>query len=110
MGRPDLAELITIEWSGGINGLPLDREEVEVLFEEAGLAEFTCDVFKRRLEARNGSLSAEEWSSRSRILGMLAQKGLLGRKFLVDGQWIGVGPGKVEELPGRKVKFYVAFR
>ena len=96
--------------AGGINGLLPGREEVEALLEETGLAEFTYDVFKRWLEAGKGSLSAEEWSSRSRILGMLAQKGLFGRKFLVDGQWIGVGPGKVEEPPSRNVEFYVAFR
>lgn len=41
---------------------------------------------------------------------MIAQKGLFGRKFLVDGQWIGVGLGKVEEPPSRNVEFYVAFR
>ncbi len=75
--------------------------------EETGLAEFGYDDFKRWLEAKRGPLSAEEWSGYARMLRRLAQEGLLGRKFLVNGRWIDVGPGKVEEPPSRSVRFYM---
>ncbi len=78
--------------------------------EETGLREFGYDDFKRWLESKKGALSAEEWSSYSRILRMLAQKGLLGRKFLVNGKWVDVGPGKIEEPPSKTVRFYILER
>ncbi len=90
------------EWDPSSLGL------VGRFLEETGLREFGYDDFKRWLESRHGSLTAEEWSSYSRLLRSLAQRGLLGRKFLVDGEWVDVGPGKLEEPPSRSVKFYVA--
>ncbi len=73
---------------------------------DTGLREFTYDDLKRWFEGKGG-VTAKQWHNIARTLRKLAEQGLLGRKFLVDGQWIDYGSRKIRAPPSKTVKFYV---
>jgi hypothetical protein len=54
-----------------------------------------------------GVIDASKWHSIERSLRQLAEKCVLGRKFLVDGSWVDYGCGKIEKPPSKEVKFYI---
>ncbi|MEB3760388.1 MAG: DNA primase noncatalytic subunit PriX [Desulfurococcales archaeon] len=82
-------------------------EPVRSFLEETGQETFTYQDLKEWLETKKGKVTSEEWSRYTRLLRKLAEEGLLGRMFLVEGKWKDYGPGPVEKPPSRKVKFYV---
>ncbi len=73
---------------------------------DTGLREFTYDDLKRWFEGKGG-VTAKQWHNTARTLRKLAEQGLLGRKFLVNGQWIDYGSKKIRNPPSKTVKFYV---
>ena len=81
-------------------------EPIASFLEETGLVEFTYQDVKAWIEAKKGRVTAGEWSRYARLLRKLAEEGLLGRMYLVDGEWLDYGPGPVEKPPSRKVRFY----
>ncbi len=68
---------------------------------------FSYEDVKRWLESKKGRVTSGEWSRVTRQLRKLAEEGLLGRMYLVDGEWLDYGPGPVEKPPSRKVTFYI---
>jgi len=76
---------------------------------ETGLEEFSYDDFKRWLEGREGRLlNASEWQGWERRLRELVSEGILGRKYLVNGEWVDYGTKRVTTPPSKAVRFYVA--
>ena len=73
---------------------------------DTGLREFTYDDLKQWFESKDG-VTAKQWHNIARTLRKLAEQGLLGRKFLVNGQWIDYGSRKIRNPPSKTVKFYV---
>ena len=107
--HPDLYKVITGAIGGGNEperlGEPLP-EPFHSFLEDTGLTVFSYEDVKQWLEARKGRVSSGEWSRVTRQLRKLAEEGLLGRMYLVDGEWLDYGPGPVEKPPSRIVRFY----
>ena len=80
--------------------------ELAEFLKEAQLAEFSYEDFRRWLEGR-GPLDASTWHHWERTLRKLAESGLLGRKFYVNGVWVDYGAGPVRKPPSREVRFYL---
>jgi len=74
---------------------------------ETGLEEFTYGDLKSWLEGKQ-EVSADYWHTIERKLRELASSGCLGRRYLVDGEWVDYGTGPVSTPPSREVKFYIA--
>lgn len=90
------------------NGLKEYHDTLLEFIHDTGLGEFGYNDLKKWLENRKGKVSARKWHNWERILRLLAEKGLLGRKYLVNGEWIDYGPGKTSKKPPSKtVKFYL---
>ncbi|MCE4624847.1 MAG: DNA primase noncatalytic subunit PriX [Desulfurococcales archaeon] len=87
--------------------LQLFPEPIRSFLKETGLRVFTYEDLKQWLESRKGRVSSSEWSRVTRQLRRLAEKGLLGRMFQVEGEWVDYGPGPVEKPPLSRVKFYI---
>ena len=87
--------------------LQLFPEPIRSFLEDTGLTMFTYEDLKQWLEARKGRVTSGEWSRVTRQLRRLAEEGLLGRMYLVDGEWKDYGPGPVEKPPSNKAKFYL---
>ena len=81
-------------------------QELVDFVEETGLKEFSYEDFRRWLESRR-VLTASEWHHWERTLRKLAEKCVLGRKFLVDGEWVDYSCGSVKQPPSKEVRFYV---
>jgi hypothetical protein len=81
--------------------------ELQAFLSESGFREFGYGDVKNWIEKCFGSIEASKWHSIERSLRQLAEKCVLGRKFLVDGSWIDYGCGKVEKPPSKDVRFYV---
>jgi hypothetical protein len=81
--------------------------ELQAFLRESGLKEFSYGDAKEWIEKRFGSIEASKWHSIERALRQLAEKCILGRKFLVDGDWADYGCGKIEKPPSKDVKFYI---
>jgi hypothetical protein len=96
-----------------INNIDIESEQLRVPLElqaflrESGFKEFSYSDAKDWIEKRFGSIDASKWHSIERSLRQLAEKCVLGRKFLVDGSWIDYGCGKIEKPPSKDVKFYI---
>jgi hypothetical protein len=88
------------------SGFRVPQELVDFV-EETGLKEFSYEDFRRWLESKK-SITASEWHHWERTLRKLAERCVLGRKFLVDGEWVDYGCGPVKQPPSKEVKFYVA--
>lgn len=82
-------------------------EPIRSFLEDTGLAVFTYEDVKRWLEARKGRVTSGEWSRVTRQLRKLAEEGLLGRMYLVEGEWKDYGTGPVEKPPSNRVRFYL---
>jgi hypothetical protein len=82
-------------------------QELQVFLRESKLKEFSYSDAKEWIEKRFGAIDASKWHSIERTLRQLAEKCVLGRKFLVDGSWIDYGCGKIEKPPSKDVRFYV---
>lgn len=82
-------------------------QELQAFLREYGFREFGYSDAKEWIEKRFGSIDASKWHSIERVLRQLAEKCILGRKFLVDGDWVDYGCGKVEKPPSKDVKFYI---
>lgn len=85
-------------------------DEVETIInfaKETGKHEFSYEDFKKWLEAKT-QVDASTWHRWERILRLLAEKGVLGRKYLVNGEWVDYGSGKVEKPPSKAVVFYLS--
>ncbi|MCD6195528.1 MAG: hypothetical protein J7J82_01915 [Staphylothermus sp.] len=82
-------------------------ETIHRFIRETGLEEFGYEDLRKWLESRNGGINARTWHNWERILRLLAEKGLLGRKYWVSGEWVDIGPGKIEKPPSKKVRFYI---
>jgi hypothetical protein len=81
--------------------------ELQAFLRESGFREFSYGDVKNWIEKCFGSIEASKWHSIERSLRQLAEKCVLGRKFLVDGSWIDYGCGKIEKPPSKDVRFYV---
>ena len=53
-------------------------------------------------------LDANEWHYWERRLRKWAEKGYLGREFLINGEWVDYGSGKVDKPPSKEVRFYLS--
>jgi len=82
-------------------------QELQAFLRESGLKEFSYGDVKDWIEKRFDSIDASKWHSIERVLRQLAEKCILGRKFLVDGDWVDYGCGKIEKPPSKEVRFYV---
>jgi len=82
-------------------------QELQAFLRESGLREFSYSDAKDWIEKRFGAIDASKWHSIERSLRQLAEKCVLGRKFLVNGSWIDYGCGKIEKPPSKDVKFYI---
>ena len=107
--HPDLYTVI--REAAGRAGQPKGRleplpEPFHSFLEDTGLTVFSYEDVKRWLESRKGRVSSGEWSRVTRRLRKLAEEGLLGRMYLVNGEWKDYGPGPVEKPPSRIVRFY----
>ena len=107
--HPDLYTVI--REAAGRAGQPKGRleplpEPFHSFLEETGLTVFSYEDVKQWLESRKGRVSSWEWSRVTRQLRKLAEEGLLGRMYLVNGEWKDYGPGPVEKPPSRIVRFY----
>ncbi len=72
-----------------------------------GQREFSYEDLRKWLMTRQ-NISADYWHSIERRLRLLAEKGCLGRKYLIDGSWIDYGSGAVNNPPpSREVRFYL---
>jgi hypothetical protein len=85
----------------------LPPQRLQAFLRESGLKEFSYGDVKNWIEKRFGAIDASKWHSIERTLRQLAEKCILGRKFLVDGDWVDYGCGKVEKPPSKDVKFYI---
>ena len=96
-----------------INNIDIESEqlrvpqELQTFLRESGFKEFSYSDAKEWIEKRFGSIDASKWHSIERSLRQLAEKCILGRKFLVDGSWVDYGCGKIEKPPSKDVKFYI---
>jgi len=79
--------------------------ELIEFFNDTRLVEFTYEDFRNWLESKR-VVNASEWHHWERTLRKLAEEGLLGRKFLVGGEWVDYGSGKVVKPPSKEVRFY----
>ncbi len=110
---PEVFKLIKAVLDGeskAIESVGPNPHAVKVLefVEETGLTEFSYDDFKRWLETREGRLlDASEWQGWERRLRQLVIEGVLGRKYLVNGEWVNYGSKQVTTPPSRTVRFYV---
>jgi hypothetical protein len=112
---PQLYSIITEVLNKGAPTTNIDIEseqlrvpqELQAFLRESGLKEFSYGDAKDWIEKRFGSIDASKWHSIERALRQLAEKCILGRKFLVDGDWVDYGCGKVEKPPSKDVKFYI---
>ncbi len=92
-----------------ITGLNPYAAKVLEFVRETGLEEFSYDDFKRWLEGREGRLlNASEWQGWERRLRELVSEGILGRKYLINGEWVDYGTKRVTTPPSKAVRFYVA--
>jgi DNA primase large subunit len=82
-------------------------QELQAFLRESGFREFSYGDAKEWIEKRFGPIDASKWHSIERTLRQLAEKCILGRKFLVDGDWVDYGCGKIEKPPSKEVRFYV---
>jgi len=90
----------------GPNSLP---PEIKSFLNEFRGPDFGYEDFRTWLQGRK-RLTAPEWHYWERTLRKLAEEGVLGRKFLVGGEWVDYGPGPVERPPSKEVRFYLAGR
>ena len=81
--------------------------ELQAFLRESGLKEFSYGDVKDWIEKRFGAIDASKWHSIERTLRQLAEKCVLGRKFLADGDWVDYGCGKIEKPPSKEVRFYI---
>jgi len=81
--------------------------ELQAFLRESGLKEFSYGDVKDWIEKRFGAIDASKWHSIERTLRQLAEKCILGRKFLADGDWVDYGCGKIEKPPSKEVRFYI---
>jgi len=84
-------------------------QELQAFLRESGFREFSYGDVKNWIEKMFGSIDASKWHSIERSLRQLAERCVIGRKFLVDGSWMDYGCGKVEKPPSKDVKFYISF-
>ncbi len=83
-------------------------ETIQQFINDTGLGEFSYNDLKKWIEDKKGQVKAKEWHNWERILRLLAEKGVLGRKYLVNNEWIDYGLGKnARKPPSKTVKFYV---
>ena len=80
---------------------------LQVFLRDTRLRVFDYNDVKQWFERRHGQVPAKKWHSIERELRKLVEQGVLGRKFLVDGQWIDYGSRKIRNPPSKTVKFYV---
>ena len=82
-------------------------QELQAFLAKSGLKEFGYGDAKDWIEKRFGAIDASKWHSIERSLRQLAEKCVLGRKFLVNESWVDYGCGKLEKPPSKDVKFYI---
>ncbi|MCX8186955.1 MAG: hypothetical protein N3G48_07635, partial [Sulfolobales archaeon] len=104
---PELFKIITEVLKHSNNTDLTLPSELSDFVRDTGLSEFTYEDFRKWLGDRSSGIDASTWHHWERKLRKWAEEGYLGRKFLIGGEWVDYGSGKIEKPSSKEMRFYV---